>query len=373
MELKNIDYLCREKMTDELNSEKVDKTALSLYHQGVESRDSGEINDALISFYECTKTAPACPLGWYGMANIYYNNKQEYDSAFKYSLQGVKAANLSVYPEYRYLDLGKILFDSANKLLKGIDITGINKNLAEELEHRGKMKIYYKDYIQSEFSSFLGFGPNYPENHHCIVYNSELPDYGYRILHELTYLKLLIHNYELGVSFPFTFGEKVYQSFFSKNIAKYQSQYGSMDFKLLNRMISKHFTILFAMLTTSIVDMFVDYEIYSHMENVRPYQLLSLVKEVERQDERVQKLKNEIPQDIFDVLAILSHLGHLNLQELYGVYRNTEILLSPASEKNAKEIFQIYMDAIDKTNYFEHVRQVLDSIAERLDIRYFIE
>jgi hypothetical protein len=109
------------------------------------------------------------------------------------------------------------------------------------------------------------------------------------------------------------------------------------------------------------------------MENVRPYQLLSLVKEVERQDERVQKLKNEIPQDIFDVLAILSHLGHLNLQELYGVYRNTEILLSPASEKNAKEIFQIYMDAIDKTNYFEHVRQVLDSIAERLDIRYFIE
>ena len=138
-------------------------------------------------------------------------------------------------------------------------------------------------------------------------------------------------------------------------------------------MISKHFTILFAMLTTSIVDMFVDYEIYSHMENVRPYQLLSLVKEVERQDERVLKLKNEIPQDIFDILAILSHLGHLNLQELYGVYRNTEILLSPASERKAKEIFPIYKDAIDKTNYLEHVRQVLDSIAERLDIRYFIE
>lgn len=361
------------KMTDKLNSEKKDNMVLALYHQGIESRDAGEINDALISFYECTKTAPACPLGWYGMADIYYN-KQEYDSAFKYSLQGVKAADLSVYPENRYLDLGKILFDSANKLLMGIDIAEINNNLAEELEHKSKMKIYYKDYIQSEFSSFLGFGPNYPENHHCIVYNSELPDCGYRILHELIHLKLLIHNYELGISFPFTFGGKAYQSFFSRNIVKYQNQYSSMDFTLLNRMISKHFTILFAMLTTSILDMFIEYEIYSHMEIVRPYQLLSLVNEVERQNERVLKLKCEIPQEIFDKFAILSHLGHLNLQEQYGVYRNTEIQLLPASEKKAKEIFQMYKDTIiDKTCYFEHIRQVLDSTAERLEIKYFIE
>ena len=359
-------------MTDDYKFQITDDDPISLYNYAKQCQDAGDTDDALIFYNKSITADSTCPHGWYGMSYIYFQ-QGAYDIAFKKSCQGVKEADYSKYHDPIHFELGQIMLDSASKLAEKINIVSYNNSVFKELEQKGNCKIYCKDFKQDEISSFLGFGPDYNQDFHNIVYNSALPDSEYRILHELIHLKFKIENHKKGIKLPYTFSNKAYQLFYYKNIATYQNKYKKFSPTDLNKRMSNDFTQLYALFITNIIDLFIEKEIYYKIPELRPLQVLSTIAENKRIEKRTLGFENHMPTEIFHKIMIINHLEFLNLKELYGMNQITDIPITSELIKKAEELYQICKEAMYSSNFCTQIATTMNIVAEKLELKYLLE
>lgn len=344
------------------------KSVKALYNLGVIHQKSGNFNDALIFFNKCIITNPTLPNGWYGMASLYHIRKQ-YTPMFNSCLDGVKKVIVTPETEEMHYKLGQLLRDSANQLTRNIDFTNISNHISREIELNDKLKVYCKEYNNNNgITSFLGFGPDRQLNFHNIVYNTNLPDVEYRILHELIHLKILQYNYNIGIRIPYTIKDKAYQAFYNIYFSLYQNMYRQSSLNQINKIMYGHYTILFSHLNSGIIDLFIQFEIYNNYKNIRPAQLLSFICELKRKDQRALDIKESMPEMLYNKMLMLNHLESLNLKELYGINLLSDITMPPECIDTSEKLFKIYRDAIKCNKYRECVSNTLTQVADFLHI-----
>lgn len=340
---------------------------VALNSLGLIYQEMDEFDDALIYYDKGILADPRMINGWYGKAFIYFTRKQ-YALAFSLCVDGMKKAPVTPESEELYTKLGQLLLDAAELLINNIDLRTLSNSISREIESTDNVKVYCKEYNDKGITSFLGFGPDRQLGFHNIVYNAKLLDVEYRLLHELIHIKILQHNYNIGIRIPYELVLESYHAFHQEYVASYKNLFGQLSREEIDKRIANHSVMMFAHLISGVMDLYIQYEIFTSLEYVRPAQLQSFILELKRKDQRALNIKDMMPEILFNKILILNHLEALNLQELYGINLLSEITMSSVCIEASYKLFNIYKESIKCHNYRDNISNTITRIAESLKI-----
>ena len=161
---------------------------------------------------------------------------------------------------------------------------------------------------------------------------------------------------------------KVEHAFRKEYFASYQNQFGQLSREEIDKRIANHSVMMFAHLISGVMDLYIQYEIFTSLEDVRPAQLQSFILELKRKDQRALNIKDTMPEILFNKILMLNHLEALNLQELYGINLLSEITMSSVCIEASCKLFNIYKESIKCDNYRDNISDTITRIAESLKI-----
>lgn len=208
----------------------------------------------------------------------------------------------------------------------------------------------------------LELAENYGRAEHEVRYKPDEPYVEHLELHELYHLHYILQARAAGLNELFTAGPE-HRAAFMKARAKDRDLLIKQGLKPENvdRFLQGIFDGMNLQVFNAPVDLFIEYDMYSEYDEMRPYQFLSLAKMLEEgiqatTDKRIVELA---PADILSKSKVYNLTLALLFRELYGVDLLDRFKADALQKKQAERFyaeFEEYRDDRDPAEEYELVR-----------------
>lgn len=338
---------------------------------GAQLMQQGKLTEAKKYLQQALSINPLYPNTLYAIGYIALAEK-DFLTAFKSVAESIKLNNSK---DSLYQISVRLVFESANHLIKSRDGLLAVKNYLHKLEFLGEKEIVLIPDTKITTAAKFELAENYSRPKHTVRYKPDYPAYEHLVMHELVHLDFILQARKEGINQMFVSSPDQKRKFITTlepSVKKLQKL--GLSESSISQFCNSLFDGLNLQALNTPIDLFIEDFIYSEYPVLRSYQLLSLhnmitegIKAVT--DKRIVDLS---PRDILSKSKIFNLVNALQFRALFGIDLINDFHASSAELKMALVFYDEYLQYKDDRSPTEEY-ELVQHWAEDLKLDKYFE
>lgn len=346
---------------------------LSLSNIGSLLAQQNHLKEAKSFFEEAIKVKNKFPNALYGLALVYYNQK-EFDNAFD---KVILSLRYSKPKEEVYENAERLAIEISKELTKKklAEVESDIHHLKDDLIQKSKKEIKIEFSENIDTPAKLEVAEYHDRDHHRLLYKEQDLTVPHLMLHELYHLKFIEEARQIKNNFLFTSNQSHQDNFFQKlNNYKASLLKKGIPSENITKLITSLFNGLNSQVFNTPIDLFIEHNIYKNHIKARPVQLLSLYKIISDGIKATtdKEVVGMMPKSIISKSKILNLVNAFWYKDFYGIDLIVNFRSNKIERNQAESFYQEYLEySKDKEPSEEY--ELLQHWAEDLGLDYLFE